>query len=316
MEFKNFLIISISSLGMVFIASVGISWLFARQFCRPKRRLPKKTPGVYGLDYEEINFSSQGVSIDGWFIPARGDARRRPTIVVAHGWSANAAQVLPIARSIIEAGGNTLLYNARGHGTSADDGPITLQKFAEDLIAAISYLEQRKDVDMDRVGVVGHSMGGSASIVAASMDGRIRALVSSAAFADPEALTREFMKVHRLPRGPLFHLVSFFINRWLHTSMSDIAPKNRIGRIQAPIFLIHGDADAVISPKNMEILQSQSSNGVVNSWLMNGGLHHSTIIRDPEYAPRIVEFFDQHLFSGHTGGAHQIYLAEFQDVTA
>jgi len=314
MNFPNFLMIIISVLLLFTILGVGVSWSFARYFCKPKRKLSKKTPDVYGLDFEDIAFTSQDVPIKGWFIPAGNDSSTRATIVVAHGWSANTAQVLPIARFLNEAGCHILLYNARGHGTSGDDGPITLQKFVDDLMAAITYLEGRVDVDMDRLGVVGHSMGGSGAIVAASMDERIRALVSSAAFADPVTLTKDFMQKHRIPRGPLFHLVCFFINRWLDTSMTDIAPKNRIGCIQVPTLLIHGDADAFISPENMKILQSRDKNGIVETFLISGGKHHSTIIRDPEFGPRIIEFFERNLWVDEFQAIHEEESFELQPV--
>lgn len=296
MNTTYFLITFMTTLAILAALGIGIAWLFARNFCKPQRRLPKKTPAQHGLDYEDITFPSQGATLNGWFIPGQHNISPRPAIVVAHGWSANAAQVMPIAKHLHEAGCHVLLYNARSHGTSDEGGPITLQKFAEDLMAAIDYLENRPDVDMEQLGVVGHSMGGSSAILATSMDKRIRALVSSAAFADPVALTKEYMRKHHLPLGPLFHLVQFFINLWLDTTMSDIAPQNRIGRIDIPILLIHGDADAVISPMNMELLQSHASHGNVQTWLMSGGLHHSTIIRDPAYGPRIVEFLEENLF--------------------
>jgi dipeptidyl aminopeptidase/acylaminoacyl peptidase len=314
MNFPNFLMTLLTTLLSLTVLGIGVSWYFARYFCKPKRKLPKKSPESAGLKFEDISFMSHGVTLNGWFIPGKRSEFPRPTIVVAHGWSANAAQVLPIARFLNAAGYHVLLYNARSHGTSGEGGPITLQKFSEDLIAAISYLEGRRDVDMDQLGVVGHSMGGSGSIVAASMDSRIRALVGSAAFADPVALTKEYMAKHRIPRWPLFHLVSFFINRWLDTSMAEIAPKNRIGRIQVPTLLIHGDADEVISPENMEILQACSKNGVVETFLMSGGKHHSTIIRDPEFGPRIVEFFEQHLRLEENHAIPEEELMELQPV--
>ena len=138
-------------------------------------------------------------------------------------------------------------------------------------------------------------MGGSGAILAASMEPRIRALVSSAAFADPVTLTKNYMRLYHIPRGPIFHMVCYFINRWLATDMTEIAPKNRISRITVPTLLIHGDADRVISPNNMKLLHSQAQQEYVKAWLIPGGLHHSTIIRYPEYGSKIVIFFNEHL---------------------
>ena len=219
----------------------------------------------------------------------------QPTIVVAHGWSSNMAQVLPIADFLHQSGFGVLLYDARSHGTSTMDNPITLQKIAQDLRGAIDYLEGRADVDMTQLGVVGHSMGGSGAILATSIEPRIRVLVSSAAFADPVALTREYMRLYHIPRGPIFHLVCYFINRWLESDMAEIAPKNRIGRINIPILLLHGDADRVVSPANMKILLSQAQKGNTQAQLISGGKHHSTIIKDSKYKDLIITFLQEHL---------------------
>lgn len=294
MKLSDYFLITFLITGFLASLAIGFSWYFAKHFCTPQRRLPKKSPADFGLGFEDITFSSQGVILNGWFIPGSNNQTLPATIIIAHGWSTNAAQGLPIARFLQHAGYHVLLYSARSHGASENDNPITLQKFGEDLIAAIDYVERRADVDITRLGVFGHSMGGSGAIVATSMEPRIRALVSSAAFADPIALTKEFMKKYHIPRGPIFHLVCFFINRWLGTSMSEIAPKNRIKRIRVPMLLIHGDADQMISPTNMDVLFSQAQQEYVQT-LRIPGLGHSNIIQNQQYASRIEEFFDNHL---------------------
>lgn len=295
MNIINYLIISISVLALIALLAVGVSWFFAKHFCTPKQRPSKKTPANYKLTYEEIQYPSQGILINGWFIPNQKQSGPQATIVIAHGWSSNMAQVLPIAKFLHRAGFATLLFDARSHGISNADNPITLQKFAQDLLSAIDFLDGRSDVDMTRLGVIGHSMGGSGAILAASTDSRIRALVSSAAFADPATLTKEYMRLYHIPQWLLFQLVCYFINRWIDTDMNDIAPKNRISKIAVPILLLHGEADKFVTPSNMEILRSQARPEYVHTQLISGGQHHSTIIKDAEYANQIISFLEKYL---------------------
>lgn len=294
MSLINILEIAAFGAGGVVAFSVGFSWLFARRYCRPDRRLPTKTPAHYDLSYEPVAFTSQGVPLKGWFIPANGKPGPQPAAIVAHGWSNNSAQMLPVARVLHDAGFGVLVYDARGHGTGGDDGPITLRKLAEDLVAAIDYLGSRPEVDMTRLGVVGHSMGGSGAIVAASMESRIRVVVSSSAFADPITLTRDMMRARHIPRGPFLWLVCRVIERWLGTAMADIAPQNRIGQIMAPVLLIHGDSDSFIPPSNMETLYAQANREYTQKWLVPGR-RHSDVILDPGYGLRIVDFLSKQL---------------------
>jgi len=297
MSLTGYLVIATLGLGAIGALIVGFSWLFARRYCKPRRHLPTKTPADYDLPYEPITFKSQGVLLKGWFIPAHDNPAPRPTIILAHGWSRNAARMLPVARLLYEAGFGVLLYDARGHGASGDDGPMTLLKFAEDLIAAVEYLKGRPDVDTTHLGVVGHSMGGSGAIVAASTEPRVRALVSSSAFADPVALTRDFMRALHIPCWPFLWLVCRFIERWLGTTITDIAPQNRIGQITVPVLLIHGDSDRFIPPSNMETLYARAHQEDVQSWLVPGR-RHSDVILDPDYGSRVMAFLREHLSPG------------------
>lgn len=294
MAFANYLVILVVGLAVVAISCIVFAWVFARQYCKPERRQPKKTPADYDLPFEPISFTSRGVQLSGWFVPNGNGATQRPPIVVVHGWSSNAAQMLPVAQALQQAGFDVLLYDARGHGTSDNDGPITIRKFAEDLIAAIDYLAERSDANVTRVGVVAHSLGASGAILATTMDPRIQALVSSSAFADPVNLTRRAMQFAHVPRGPCLWLVCRFIDHWLGISMVKIAPQNRISQITAPVLLIHGEADPYVLPSDMETLYERANPTLTQRWLVPRR-HHLNVILDPGFGPRVVEFLSEHL---------------------
>lgn len=294
-------IIPLAIFGLCILAALGISfsWVWARLYCKPKRRAPAKMPSDYNLPFEAVSLYSHNAPLHGWFIPITSGSFRHPTIILAHGWSNNSNQMLPVARMLNGAGFAVFLYDARGHGASGEDGPITIAKFVEDIRAAVDYVWSRSDVDTRRVGLIGHSMGGSAAILAASDDPRIRVVVSSSAFADPLALTWGFLRAMHIPRVPFLWLVSHFIERWLCNTMSDMAPQNRIGRIQAPMLLIHGGSDQYIPPANMETLYARAHPEKAEHWLIPGR-GHSDIIRDSRYGSRIIEFLNAHLSQDHT----------------
>jgi alpha-beta hydrolase superfamily lysophospholipase len=220
-------------------------------------------------------------------------------IVLSHGWSTNATQMLPLADHLHKAGFSMLLYDARGHGPSGTDGPITISKFAEDLIAAIDYLESRPEADTTRLGVVGHSMGGASAILAAPIDPRIRVLVSSSAFADPVTLTLRFIRALHVPRWPFSKLVRFFIEGWLGASMTHISPQRRISEVGVPLLLLHGDSDQFIPASNMEALYANAPRGHTERWLVSGA-RHANVISDLRFGPRVTEFLRNHLSASLT----------------
>ncbi|MBK9242663.1 MAG: alpha/beta fold hydrolase [Acidobacteria bacterium] len=69
-------------------------------------------------------------------------------------------------------------YDKRGVGQSGGRIESTsIEAYAEDLRGVVNWVRKRKDVDTDRVAVVGHSEGGSvALLVGSQMRGQVRAL--------------------------------------------------------------------------------------------------------------------------------------------
>ena len=62
-----------------------------------------------------------------------------------------------------------LRYDKRGIGQSGGrDESATIMDFADDVRAAVGFLEKRKDVDPKRIAIVGHSEGGMIGMLAAS----------------------------------------------------------------------------------------------------------------------------------------------------
>ncbi|MCP4130122.1 MAG: alpha/beta fold hydrolase [bacterium] len=278
----------ITTLSLVSAAIIVLilffSWGFARMWCKPSKKKISKTPGHYNLSYEDISFTSNNKKINGWFVPGKRtgkdmkkDMIKNPLIILVHGWSSNASDMLPLANHYYDAGFSLLLYNARGHGSSENDGPVTIKKFIEDLTAGIDYIEQRNDVDISRLGVVGHSVGGSAVINAVSFDKRIKAAVSCSAFADPHRLIKQVMKKIYIPSWPFANISSFFISRWLGKKMDYYAPAKNITNVTVPLLLTHGDKDNFIHISNMYSILEKADSNLIHSQVINGSGHNSIL---------------------------------------
>ena len=294
MSLGNIIIILLAVSGLAVAVAAVFSWIFAQQWCRPKRTIRLETLGDYGLFFENVGFMSKGVRLSGCFAPAYSRNPRRPTIILVHGWSNDSVDMLPLAYRLIQEDFSVFLFDVRGHGVSGQDGNVTLLTFAQDIRAAVDYLQTRDDVDMNSLGLIGHSVGGSGAIVAASEDERIRAVVAASAFADPEALLRDFMVRSHIPSWPFPWLVRRFIEHRLGRSFESIAPRNRIGRITVPLMLIHGESDNFIPQSNLEILYGRA-NRVSTQRLIIGDRGHSDVVLDPGCFQSVVEFLHDSL---------------------
>jgi len=167
-------------------------------------------------------------------------------VIVLHGWGGNAAMMLPLARPLHEAGFAALFIDARCHGTSDDDGFASLPRFAEDLEHAFEWLAARAEGDAGRIGLIGHSVGAGAALLAASRRADVAAVVSVAAFSHPAAMMRRWLATKRIPERPVGRYILDYVQRTIGHRFDDIAPVNTIARVRCPVLVVHGADDDVV----------------------------------------------------------------------
>jgi pimeloyl-ACP methyl ester carboxylesterase len=104
---------------------------------------------------------------------------RHPAIVLVGGSGpvdreANVAGIpifTQLARALAEQGFVVLRYDKRAVGQSGGRAErARIEDYADDVIAAVKWLRQRKDVDRERVTVAGHSEGGAVAMIAAAKE--------------------------------------------------------------------------------------------------------------------------------------------------
>jgi hypothetical protein len=82
-----------------------------------------------------------------------------------------------LAGAIADAGFFVVRYDKRGVGQSGGRiERVTLADYTEDVLRVVEWLRKRKDIDSDRIAVVGHSEGGAVALLAGSRGDRIAAL--------------------------------------------------------------------------------------------------------------------------------------------
>ena len=83
-----------------------------------------------------------------------------------------------LARDLVAAGFLVVRYDKRGVGQSGGRaGSVTIADYAEDARSVVLWLEKRKDVDKNRIGLVGHSEGALVAMLTAGRErGKVGAL--------------------------------------------------------------------------------------------------------------------------------------------
>jgi putative phosphoribosyl transferase len=117
-----------------------------------------------------------------------------PCVVFVHGLGSgkDSPRNVVVADRLVDAGIAALLFDLSGHGESDDDPRDGHEAFVEDLEAAFDWARSRAEVDPERIGVAGSSLGGVVALEATR-----RRLIHPAALVlrAPPAKPHEFAHV-------------------------------------------------------------------------------------------------------------------------
>lgn len=147
----------------------------------------------------EVSFVSRGYKLAAHFYPPVSGSldRAGAAIIICHPWTSIKEQSpANYARVLSQAGFSCLAYDAAYQGES-EGLPRALEdpgQRVEDIKAAVTYLVSRKDVDSDKIGVVGICASGGYAPYAAQTDLRIKAVATSAAVCVGTMARRGFDK--------------------------------------------------------------------------------------------------------------------------
>lgn len=165
-----------------------------------------------GVAFRVTDFISDNVRLTAqWIYAAENEGRKLPTVIMAHGWGATAANFRQDAVELARAGYLVMLFDYRGWGDSdgrvmltgsrsTAEGPAAGGTFnapvrelrgyvdpweqVEDWFNAVSYAATDPMVDAGRIGLFGSDLSGGHVIYVAAHEPRVKALVSQVSRAD------------------------------------------------------------------------------------------------------------------------------------
>ena len=135
---------------------------------------------------EEVTFQNGDITLGGTLtLPKTGAARHPAAIIISGSGSQDrdgSGGALGLYKKIAERlsrnGVAVLRHDDRGAGKSMmPKKPTAYRDLINDSKAAVEYLRGRKDIDSDRLMLIGHSEGGTTAAVIASEDQKIGAII-------------------------------------------------------------------------------------------------------------------------------------------
>jgi len=188
-----------------------------------------------------------------------------------------------LAGDLAERGFVVLRYDKRGVGQSGGrTETVTLRDYADDLVAAVKWMEKRKDVDKRRIAVAGHSEGGAIALLAASREKKIATVVLMAAAGtrgvdlvlEQQQYSLDLLKTPANERSSKVELQKKIIEAaTTGTGLADLPPDIRarvdspwyrsvllfdpaetMPRVRQPVFVLHGELDKQVPPHHAKRL--------------------------------------------------------------
>jgi len=251
-----------------------------------------RSPAEVGLDFEEITFpAADGLALRGWWVPCLGADR---VIIQLHGQGGSMDPDIQYLPAWHAAGFNVLLFDFRAHGRSPGN------------FSTVGYLE-RQDVQgvvrfvlakgLRRIGLLGFSMGGIVSMLAAPICPEVKAVVSDGGPTRLRTALREWCAERHIPRpigAFLVWLVLCGVSLRLGVNIFRYEPVNWVGRIAPrPILFIHGERDPYCPDFDDLWTAAQP---VKEIWRVSEAEHVTASQQFPEeHHRRVIEFFDKYL---------------------
>jgi fermentation-respiration switch protein FrsA (DUF1100 family) len=254
------------------------------------------------LGAQDVEFQSgSGSMIHAWLSRGRAGAG---AVLLLHGVGSNRSSMLSRAQFLHRAGFTVLAPDFQAHGESPGEHATFGARESLDAAAAIAYL--RTTVPAERIGVIGVSMGGAATLLGPGpLDASAFVLESvypTIRDAVSDRLATWFGPLGPIGRwftSPLINMVGSEIG----VSEAELQPISRIGQIRGALLLISGTDDHYTPIAEAESLYAHAPPRK-SFWAVRGAGHEDLhdFVR-LEYERRVGGFLARCLRAGAAGAA-------------
>jgi 2,6-dihydroxypseudooxynicotine hydrolase len=216
--------------------------------------------------YERVDIPFRDTTLPG-FLRRPAAVANPPCVVLLGGLDTTKEEQQVISTLCVQRGLATLAFDGPGQGETR--ARMTMSpEFDQAVSAVLDFVEQRRDVDPARIGVIGRSMGGHYAPKAAALDRRVKAAVAWGAmyhlrnWATMPSLTQQGF-VYVTGSRSLEEVRPFFDS----VDLTGVA-----SRITCPLMIVHGGLDP-ITPTENATLMAADAKGPVEMMFWEDSLH-------------------------------------------
>lgn len=245
-------------------------------FARTSRTSPRPDEAAFLAQAVRFQVRVQGQRIVGYRWEAPG-----PTVLCTHGWWSHAGRFTPLAAALRKAGYRVVAFDAPGHGQSSG-WRASMPEFARALSAVAA-------TEPELHALVGHSLGGAASVYALAHGVTVRRAVVLAAPTDLEIWMQRFREAFDLTDDIYARMQANMVRR-IGVTWEDIDVRRLATQLRIPGLIVHDTADPDVPWSEGQSLATAWPGATLHS---TDGLGHHAILRHPAVVDRVVEFLDR-----------------------
>jgi dipeptidyl aminopeptidase/acylaminoacyl peptidase len=194
---------------------------------------------------EQIGVPFEGAILDGYLVKPDKTGKIRPTVLFLGGADSWAEELVFLGGNQFPARGmNLVVVDTPGRGGTLRFKKIYSRPDYEVPVAAIlDHLQTRDDVDADRIGLAGVSLGGYYAPRAAAMEPRVKAV---AAWCGTWQVLTDFYEFYPPLRKQLQWLLGAADDADAREKLAEFTLDGYAQRISVPVYVLHGTDDVIM----------------------------------------------------------------------
>lgn len=289
---KKIIIIALAILLILVGAVLYISYSAAESLVHSPHEKALDAPENYGYsNYENVSFPAgddPNLILKAWYFPPSPE-KNGATIIYVHGFQAERSWLLSQARFMIDEGYGALMLDLRNSGESDGDTTYFSEKEWHDVEGAVNYLSTRPEVNMDKLGIMGRSMGGGVVIRAQAELQVFKFVIAQSTFTDIPSLVNDVIPLSTgLPSFPFSPLIVFFAQQETGFDVNTVNSIEQLQRFKdTPILIMHGTKDDWIPFAHGQQLY-EAAKEPKQFYPIEGAPHYPVLDADPEGIKKVL----------------------------
>jgi 2,6-dihydroxypseudooxynicotine hydrolase len=250
-------------------------------------RVFRKASNYLDVPQQPIEIPFRDIAMPGYLrLPA--GIKRPPCVLLLNGLDTTKEEQLVISNLCVQRGLATISFDGPGQGETFYKMKMTTH-YVQAVQAALDFAESREEIDTDRLGIIGRSLGSHYAAHAAMLDRRIKAVVAWGSMFN----LRNYRSIPPLTLAGFVYVTGSKTLDEARPYLESIDLALVGGRIECPLMVVNGGRDPITPPENIDMMRSLGDDVVEVLFWEDGS--HCAHDRPHICRPAMADFMRRHL---------------------